>query len=721
MKKTKHNVTHRQSSITYILTAFMTAAAITIAMTATLLIGCLTYTSTASAAKPALKVRSRSLYVNGTYTIPLKNKTKKATYFYISSKTKVAKVNSKGKITARGKGSAKIKVRYRYKRKTGTIGTFKVTVRKTTMRSDVKSIRTTVGTTLPASSYLNDRNPSADYLISSTSNGIVNSSSDGSITVQKAGSATLTIVEQYNGKKRTLGKFSLISTGASLNTDTLKMAYNSSYDVNSLLADKVANASYTFSTSDPLLVQISGSTLIAASNPGYDSSCTVTAYETIDGKVRTIGNIGINLIQTAYIPQENRKITVGLGTVLNTSDQFIKLMNRDPYAIYTLKAKDPKVIDENNTAAQYGTTDISIIETKGTSSTTLNETVEVTVTSASMKRDLLGGLDLQIGGSNYADYPVIYPNLTVHYYYTSSDTKICQTGTGTDADYLMLYPKNPGKATITIYEVNKDNTSQRKVGEFEVRIAKDNGEINNVDSLMAADLLSACSLYHKGKSFKAKISKDSRECIFVDEAGYGTLDYGMNYSTLTSGNFTISPSRNRFLLDRIEADTYDPAHWTAYINLQNGTTGREPDIIPIDIILESAPLNVSSLFASIQVNLGSSRGIIDGKTTFPDDPETLQFANENTSFVHNFTAKQYIAAGATEYDVNAVNPKYLSELTNVSCVPVQNIWNAKNPAASTAVKSISEATTYDNSYWTFTVTFDNEETIDFDVALGLKD
>lgn len=719
MEKQKHITTHRKHSTTYIRTILM--AAIAPAMAIALFIGCLAYTGTASAATPALKVRSKSLYINGTYTIPLKNKIKKATYFYTSSKTKVAKVNSKGKITARGKGSAKIKVRYKYKRKTRTIGTFKVTVRKTAMRSDVKTIRTTVGTTLTASSYLNDRNPSATYSIISTSAGIVDAGSNGSITIKKAGSTTLTIVEKYNGKSRSLGRFSLIATGASLSTDTIKMAFDSSYDIDTILADKVAGASYTFSTSNPLLVQISGSKLIAASSPGYDTTCIVNAYETIGDNTRTIGSIHVNLIQSAYIAPENRKITVGLGTVLNISDDCIKLMNRDPNAVYTIKAEDPNVIDETGKTIQYGTTNISVTETKGSDSTVLSETVAVTVTSASMKRELLSGLDLRIGGSNYADYPVIYPNLTVNYYYTSSNTKICQTGTGTDADYLMLYPKNPGKATITIYEVSKDNTSQRKVGEFEVRIAKDNGEIENADNLMAADILSACSLYHKGKTFQAIISEDSRECTFVDKEGNGVLDYGMDYSTLTSGNFTVSPVRNRFLLDRIEADEDDPAHWIAYIDLQNGTAEQETDIIPINITLESAPLDAGSIFASIQIKLGSSKGIIDRKTGFPDDPETLQFADENVSFVYDFTAKQYIAAGATEYNDDAEDPKSLSELTNVFCIPMPNVWSAKNPTASTTVKSISEAETSDNSYWTFTVTFDNEETVDFDVTLGLKE
>lgn len=715
MNKQKPITTHRQLSTTYILLFLMTA------MTIALSTGCLTHTSVVSAATPNLKVRSKELYINGTYTIPLKNKIKKATYYYTSGKTKVAKVNSKGKITARGKGSAKIKVRYRYKRKTRTVGTFKVTVRRTTMRSDVKSIRTTVGTTLTAANYLNDRNSAASYIITSTNNSIVDTDSKGSITVKKAGSATLTIIEQYNGKKRTLGRFSLIATGASLNTDTIKMAFDSSYDVNTILADKVANATYTFSTSNPLLVVVSGSTLIAGSSPGYDTSCTITAYETIEDKTRTVGSIRVNLVESAYIAPENRKIKVGLGTVLNVSDDCIKLVNQNPDAVYTLQAEDSQIIDENNTAMQYGTTNVSVIETKGTTSTTLNETVEVTVTAASMKRELLNGLDLQIGGSKYADYPVLYPNLTVNYYYTSSDSKICKTGIGANKDILMLYPQNPGKATITIYEVTKDKGSQRKVGEFEVRVAKDNGQIENVDDLMAADILAACSLYHKGKTFQAMVSEDSRECIFVDEEDNGILDYGMDYSSLTIGSFTLSPVRNRFTLDHIEVDEDDPAHWTAYIDLHTESEEQDTDIIPIDIILESAPLDVSSIFASIQIKLGASKAIIDAKTTFPDDPETLQFADENTSFVCQFTARQFIAAGATEYDDNAENPKSFSELTNVSCSPMKNTWSTKNPTASTTVKSISQAESDDNYYWTFTVTFDNDETADFDVTIELKE
>lgn len=716
MEKQKHIKSGLRLSTIYILIPAIATIA------AALLFGCLHFgTPVSAAAKPSLKVRSKTLYINGNYTIPIKNKKKKATYFYTSTKTKVAKVNSKGKITARGRGSAKIKVRYRYKRKTRTIGTFKVTVRKTTMRGDVKTLRTTVGTTLTASTYLNDRNPYAAYSIKSTSSGIVDTASNGVITVKKAGSTTLTIIESYNGKKRTLGRFSLIATGASLNADSVKMAYGSSYDIGTLLADKVPGAFYSFSTSNPLLVQIAGSKLTASASPGYDSSCIVNAYETIGGNLRTVGSIRISLVQTAYIPPENRKLTVGLGTKLEVADGCIQLMNRDPNAAYTIHSTDRNIISEDGIALQYGTTNISVTETKGTVSTTLNETVEITVTSSSMKRELLAnGLDLRIGGDGYNDYPVVYPNLTANYYYASSDTKICQTGTGADADYLVLYPKNPGKAVITVYEITQNNTSQRKVGEFEVRIAKDNGEIDNVDDLMASDLLSSLSLYYKGKTFRARIAEDSRECTFTDEEGNGILDYGMDFSALATGNFTAVPVRNRFLINGFEADENDPSNWTVYVDLQNGTDEQDSDVIPINIVLSEAPLDAGSIFSSIQVKLGTSKAVIDKKTAFPDNPDELQFADGNTSFSCNFTPKQYTAAGITEFNDNADEISYLSDATNVFCIPMQSTWSTKNPNANTAVAAISEAESTDNSYWTFTVTFDNNTTADFDLTIGVN-
>ena len=56
---------------------------------------CFSHKSYAATKKTTLKTTSASIYVNGTYTISLKNKIKNATYFYTSSKQLLQKFPQK--------------------------------------------------------------------------------------------------------------------------------------------------------------------------------------------------------------------------------------------------------------------------------------------------------------------------------------------------------------------------------------------------------------------------------------------------------------------------------------------------------------------------------------------------------------------------------------------------------------------------------------------------
>lgn len=694
-----------------------------------LLISCaygMSYTGAdaSAATKTTLKTKSQSLYINGTYTIPLKDKKKKATYFYTSNKTKIAKVNSKGKITARGKGSAKIKVRYKYKKRTYSAGTFKVSVQKATLRSNIRTLVTTVGSQIPVTSYLNDRNPSATYEISGTNPAVASGRSDGTITVKKAGTTTLTIVEKYNGKKRTLGKFSISASGASLSTNTIKMAYGTSYNANSLIVDKLPGASYSLASTNNNMLAVSGMDLTAGADPGYNSEQQIYVYETNAGQTRLIGSFSVSLIQTVYVAQNDRNISVGLGAKLTVSSDCIRLTNPDPAASYSLITKNKAVIDEELTAINYGTAEIAIQEQKpGSAVKVLDETVTVTVTSSTIKSELItNGLDLTVDQVAYNDYPVNNRNHMVKYFYKSSSDSICQVGTGGDGedqDYLVLYPKNAGTVSITVYEIALGNASQRTIGSFEVRVAKDTAEIENVDDLMAADLLSSCSLYYKGKTFTAKLEEGTRNCRFVDENGVGILDYGMNYNRITNGSFMLTPVRNRFLIDHLEKNDDDPSEWTVYIDIQNETSDHGTDIIPLHIYLEEAPLDAAILFQGIQINVGDSRGTINQWSKMPDDDQTLQFANSNTEFVYQFTKKQFLAAGATQFDPNELNPVHIKDLTNIFCTPIQATWSSTNPNASVTVTAVSGATSSDNLHWNYTVSFENGTKQNFTVTLNV--
>lgn len=108
-----------------------------------MLVLCISYSgsntyASAAAKKTTLKVKKTTIFINGKYTIPMKNKFKKATYFYTSNKTEIARVNSKGVITGIGKGTASIRVRYKHKGEFHSAGTFKITIKNSTLKKHIK-------------------------------------------------------------------------------------------------------------------------------------------------------------------------------------------------------------------------------------------------------------------------------------------------------------------------------------------------------------------------------------------------------------------------------------------------------------------------------------------------------------------------------------------------------------------------------------------------------
>lgn len=427
-----------------------------------------------AARKTTVKVKNKTIYVNGTYTVRLKNKLKSARYYYSSGKISVAKVNSKGVITGRNKGTAKIKVRYSYKKKVYYAGQITVSVRKSSIRSDKYSQVIMTNTVLRPSDYLNSPNKNASYSIDSTSPESVYGDNSGNIHAIKAGSSTLTIKENYGGKSRNLGKISISVRGATLPVSTIEMSYNSTYDLSRLLQNKVANATYSLVSSNPDIIATDGLRLISGGSPGYQQSCTVQMYETIDDTPRLINSITINIIVTAFVSPDTQNLKVGMGSTLRIgSEDGVKLENADPNATYELVSLNTNIISENLTAISYGTATLQVIETSLTRGTsTLSTKVNVTVGAATVLPELYSnGYDIYLSGDDrYSRYPISCRDHTKTYYYESSDNSICGAGTGGNdkgMDYLVLHPKKPGKVTIYVYEYDK---SKRTVGSFIVYV-----------------------------------------------------------------------------------------------------------------------------------------------------------------------------------------------------------------------------------------------------------
>jgi hypothetical protein len=139
-------------------------------------------------------------------------KRSKATYTFTSTKPSVAKVNSKGRITALKVGTAQIKVTEKYKGKKTTLGSVKVAVKKAVMDELTYSIYAGIedyDDTFNFINYMSYENPKAVYKIYSDDTSKVKISTKGVITYANGAegdTTTFTVKETYKGKTRVVGK-----------------------------------------------------------------------------------------------------------------------------------------------------------------------------------------------------------------------------------------------------------------------------------------------------------------------------------------------------------------------------------------------------------------------------------------------------------------------------------------------------------------------------------
>lgn len=94
--------------------------------------------------KTEIRTKKVTMNIGQKKSIKLKNKKKKAKYLFQSSKTKIVKVSKKGVMTALKAGKAKITVKERLGKKTKSIGTVSVTVKKTAKPSPVPEQKVTL-------------------------------------------------------------------------------------------------------------------------------------------------------------------------------------------------------------------------------------------------------------------------------------------------------------------------------------------------------------------------------------------------------------------------------------------------------------------------------------------------------------------------------------------------------------------------------------------------
>lgn len=448
----------------------------------------------AATTRTTLRQSENTIFVNDQYTIPLSDKLKNATYIYTSNKTKVAKVNSKGIITGLDNGTASIKVRYKYDGEIYTVGTFTVNVNKTSLNDTYKSFDMLTGDTLEPKKYLENPNPNAVYVISSTSTKVASGGSDGIIHAKKAGRAAISIYEVHNEKTRPVGAIGVSVTGASFKKDSIKMAYNMSINNNDLLDDMETGATYKWTSSNSGLVSTSNTRITSTRSGSSTQTCDITVQETTaNKKTHTIGKMKVTVTNDTFVSSLDQELTIGFGEVLTVGNGIV-IYNRPSGAQYKLSPADVTVLkpeDVKNSSTKlegigYGNTDVTIEEIRnGKTTKTLEDKVNVTVSQAQILDELLSdGLRISVNGSTYNAYPFKYRNVKATYDYTSANSKICSVGSGgmnKDEDFLVAVGKKVGETKISVYETVTNiktnsgatsaptiSSSRKKIGTFNV-------------------------------------------------------------------------------------------------------------------------------------------------------------------------------------------------------------------------------------------------------------
>lgn len=135
-----------------------------------------------------LKQTSASLYVKGTYKINTSVRNPKGATTYISSNSKVAKVSSKGVVTALKKGTATITVK-----NNGVKKTVKITVKNPSLNASSKTLKKGKSFTIKVKGKVG----AAKF--TSSDNKVAAVSSSGKVTAKSKGTATITVTT--NGMK----------------------------------------------------------------------------------------------------------------------------------------------------------------------------------------------------------------------------------------------------------------------------------------------------------------------------------------------------------------------------------------------------------------------------------------------------------------------------------------------------------------------------------------
>ncbi|MGB4661016.1 MAG: Ig-like domain-containing protein [Mobilitalea sp.] len=320
-----------------------------------------------------------------------------AKYTFKSSNAKVAKVDKYGSVSGISQGTAKITVKETYKSKTVTVGTYKITVKKSKLYAK-KDTGTLFNTYYPLIDFSNFK---AKYTYTTSDKNVIQVTKNGLLAVG-AGTVKISVTETYKKVARELGTITVTVVPASINSECAAFTIATNSDV--YVSDKIYldhqswndDVVYSYVSSDPSIVAVEA---IASE---YDSSyvenhlkgiangtATVTVNETYKGTTRVVGTVSVTVAAIAttalefdayYLTEENGVLST-YAYVGYAGDPLTYYLTKTPYDssdVITFVSSDVAIatVDAEGVVTGVSAGTATITATAGSFSAKVNVIVE---------------------------------------------------------------------------------------------------------------------------------------------------------------------------------------------------------------------------------------------------------------------------------------------------------------------------------------------------------
>ncbi len=330
-----------------------------------------------------------------------------------SENSKIAKIDSKGKITALKPGTTYI---------TGTTANGKYTARckvivlevidtkKVTLNKTSLSIKH--GSTYQLKATVSPSNATNKTLIWTSDNTkIVKVSAEGKLTAVKPGTTYIYCKTLDTGKtaKCKVTVKAVVPTSVKFSKTTLSVPYGEIYKIKNLVTVSPSNAtdkSLKWTSSDPSIVKVSAAGNIKGLKAGKSAVITVT---TVSGKKTAEITVKVTQVNPESVKLNKSSLTLSKGSTATLTPSFTPSNTTVKTVTWTSSNKSVATVSSKGVvkAVANGTAVITCKTKNGETATCTITVKKVAVTGVSIKES--GGLIMNVGFT-YSLTPVIYPS-----------------------------------------------------------------------------------------------------------------------------------------------------------------------------------------------------------------------------------------------------------------------------------------------------------------------